>query len=70
MIFAMEHGCVIYAVPTLDDRDREVIEGIERYRSQLRHFIGRPRRWQGLLRRNLRARAMRDSNSNEGYDVS
>ena len=70
MIFAFDHGGMIYAVPTLDDRDREVIEGIEQFRSQLRHFIGRPRRWQGLLRRNLRARAMRGSNSIEGYDVS
>ncbi|RYF28717.1 MAG: Fic family protein, partial [Comamonadaceae bacterium] len=43
---------------------------IEEYRERLRHFLARPRRWRGQLRRNLRARAMRGSNSIEGYDVS
>jgi len=61
---------VIYEPPTLDSLDLSVVEGIEEYRKRLRYFIGVPRRWQGQLRRNLRARAMRGSNSIEGYDVS
>lgn len=61
---------MLYSFPALDDVDARVIEGIERYRQQLRYFMGMPRRWKGQLRRNLRARAMRGSNSIEGYDVS
>lgn len=61
---------MIYEPPTLGSLDLSVVEGIEEYRKRLRYFIGVPRRWQGQLRRNLRARAMRGSNSIEGYDVS
>jgi len=50
--------------------DCRVIEGIEEYRREMRYFLGVTRRWRGQLRRNLRARAMRGSNSIEGYDVS
>lgn len=64
------HGCMLYATPALNEQDHCVIKSIEKHREQLRYYIHEPRRWNGQLRRNLRARAMRGSNSIEGYDVS
>lgn len=61
---------MLYEFPELTPDDAAVIAEIEAYRERLRHFLARPRRWRGQLRRNLRARAMRGSNSIEGYDVS
>lgn len=61
---------MLYSFPELTELDAQVIQGIEEHRQRLRYFLGRPRRWRGQLRRNLRARAMRGSNSIEGYDVS
>lgn len=61
---------MLYKFPELTEDDVAVIAEIEEYRERLRHFLARPRRWRGQLRRNLRARAMRGSNSIEGYDVS
>jgi Fic family protein len=43
---------------------------IEELRSQLRFRVAQPRRWVGLVRRVLGARAIQGSNSIEGYDVS
>ena len=60
----------LYRTPDLDARDLAVLGAIEQHRVRLRHFLSAPRRWKGQLRRNLRARAMRGSNSIEGYDVS
>ena len=61
---------MLYQFPELHPVDLRVIAGIEDYRERLRYFLRTPRRWRGQLRRNLRARAMRGSNSIEGYDVS
>lgn len=61
---------MLYKTPQLDERDYAVIAAIEEYRKRLRYFLSEPRRWKGQFRRNLRARAMRGSNSIEGYDVS
>jgi Fic family protein len=61
---------VLFTAPALSDHDLAVIAAIEEYRKQLRYFLREPRRWTGQLRRNLRARAMRGSNSIEGYDVT
>ncbi|MEC3976309.1 Fic family protein [Amycolatopsis sp. H20-H5] len=60
----------LFAEPTLSPDDLRVIEEIDALRRQLRHSLGQPRRWKGQLRRNLKARAVRGSNSIEGYDVS
>lgn len=43
---------------------------IDELRSGLKFHLRDARRWRGQLRRNLRARAIRGSNSIEGYDVS
>lgn len=61
---------MLFATPTITERDVQVIEGIEEHRARLKDFLRVQRRWKGHLRRNLRARAIRGSNSIEGYDVS
>jgi Fic family protein len=61
---------MLFATPQLSDADERVIGEIEDFRTTLRQFLHQPRRWQGSLRRNLFARAVRGSNSIEGYDVS
>lgn len=47
-----------------------VIQQVEQVRHKLRHNLGRPRRWWGLLRRNTFARGIQGSNSIEGYNVT
>ena len=61
---------MLFHTPQLSQRDERVLAAIEEHRATLRNFLSTPRRWQGQLRRNLRARAVRGSNSIEGYDVS
>ncbi|MEP7011104.1 MAG: Fic family protein [Acidobacteriota bacterium] len=61
----------IFHPPTLDDQEIEVLGQIDELRRLLGHTVsGVPRRWQGLLRRTTFARAVRGSNSIEGYNVS
>jgi Fic family protein len=61
---------MLYQTPSPTERDQLVIAQIEAFRVRLRHSLAEPRRWKGALRRNLKARAIRGSNSIEGYDVS
>ncbi|MCO1580912.1 Fic family protein [Crossiella sp. SN42] len=61
---------MLFRAPALDADDHRVIEEIDDYRRRLRYFLSEPRRWKGQLRRNLKARAIRGSNSIEGYEVS
>jgi Fic family protein len=61
---------MLFATPDLTDSDRAVLTEIEQFRRMLRYHLAEPRRWTGSLRRNLKARAIRGSNSIEGYDVS
>jgi Fic family protein len=62
---------MIFEQPTLDAAELAVIERIDDLKAQLRHAVSdTPRRWQGLLRRSALARAIRGSNSIEGYDVT
>ncbi|MEV6767415.1 Fic family protein [Nocardia sp. NPDC051030] len=60
---------MLYATPELDDIDQAVLAGIYRRRDALSSAMRVPKRWPGLLRRNLMARAIRGSNSIEGYVV-
>jgi len=58
---------MIFAYPTLDSADREVLEMIRQLRKELRHQVNvNPLRWTGFLRRNTFARALQGSNSIEG----
>lgn len=61
---------MLFQPPELDDRERAVLAELDEYRNRLRHVLHEPRRWKGVLRRNLKARAIQGSNSIEGYDVS
>ncbi|MFB9408417.1 Fic family protein [Dactylosporangium matsuzakiense] len=61
---------MLFAAPTLDAKDLDVVASINDLRRALRIHLYEPRRWKGQLRRNLKARAIRGSNSIEGYDVS
>jgi len=61
---------VIYRVEKLQQAEKEVIARIEDTRKTLKHNLATPRRWTGLLRRNTLARAVRGSNSIEGYNVT
>ncbi|RSM60254.1 Fic family protein [Actinoplanes sp. ATCC 53533] len=61
---------MLFRAPSLDPDDLRVIEEINQLRRELRIYLHEPRRWKGQMRRNLKARAVRGSNSIEGYDVS
>jgi Fic family protein len=61
---------MIFATPKLNDETKEVLERIAVMRRQLKFATSTPRRWSGLLRRNTLARAIRGSNSIEGYKAT
>ncbi|RJO77944.1 Fic family protein [Nocardia panacis] len=60
---------MLHRTPELDETDRKVLAGIYSRRDALASAMRVPKRWPGLLRRNLMARAIRGSNSIEGYVV-
>lgn len=60
----------MFREPPLDAADEQIIAELDELRRELRHSLSNTKRWKGQLRRNLRARAIRGSNSIEGYDVS
>ena len=60
---------VIYSAPPLTSEDDSVLGEIHQMRRELRHVLRTPRRWEGVLRRSALARAIRGSNSIEGYVV-
>lgn len=62
---------MIFRPPTLTAEDTLVLNMIEKQKTQLRYLSdSHPRRWTGLLSRNVFARAIQGSNSIEGYNVS
>jgi Fic family protein len=62
---------MIYTAPPLQDADHAVLSLIESQRERLKfHTQGNPRRWLGSLRRSTFARAIRGSNSIEGYHAT
>lgn len=60
---------MLFQIPELDPMELEVIGHIERLKKELAYTVS-PRRWEGLLRRNTFARALRGSNSIEGFHVT
>ncbi len=61
----------IYEIPELGDAEDAALERIEELRRQLRFYVTEERRrWVGVVRRVLGARAIRGSNSIEGFNVS
>lgn len=61
---------MLYPTPEMDDVDTTVLAGIYQRRDTLASAMRVPKRWPGLLRRNLMARAIQGSNSIEGYVVN
>jgi Fic family protein len=61
---------MLFKAEKLTQIERDVIGRIEEARKTLRYNLAKPRRWNGLLRRNTLARAVRGSNSIEGYNVT
>jgi Fic family protein len=60
---------LIYESPPLTTEDTQVLGAIHDMRRDLAAVLRKPRRWVGGLRRNMLARAIRGSNSIEGYLV-
>ncbi|MCB1056108.1 MAG: Fic family protein [Acidobacteria bacterium] len=60
---------MLFQTAPLDSAEIEVLGMITRLRRELDYSLP-PRRWSGLLRRNTFARAIRGSNSIEGYNVT
>jgi Fic family protein len=61
---------MLFKVPELTEQDLRVIERIEDAKARLRTFLHEPRRWTSVFRRSTLGRAIRGSNSIEGYVVS
>jgi fido (protein-threonine AMPylation protein) len=60
---------MIFSTPQPDQEDRSVLSEIHGLGQHLAFQLRTPRRWQGGLRRTMLARAIRGSNSIEGYRV-
>jgi len=60
---------MLYAFPDLDLEDTAVLAEISAMRTELAEHLRVPRQWTGRLRRTALARAIRGSNSIEGYRV-
>lgn len=60
----------LFQTPDIDDTDQKVLAEIDQMRSSLASRLRAPARWEGGLRRSIQAKAVKGSNSIEGYDVS
>ena len=60
----------LFGTPEVDLEDAQVIEDVRAMRVALADVLRVPRRWSGGLRRTTQARAIRGSNTIEGYTVS
>jgi Fic family protein len=61
---------MLFQPPKLDDLELGVVARIEELQQTLRYAVQSPKRWPGLLRRALFARAIMASNSIEGFNVT
>src|ERR1017187_10479504 len=61
---------MIFKSPDLRKEELEVITAIAKMHKALKYSLSTPSRWEGVLRRNAFARAIRGSNSIEGYVVT
>src|SRR5271166_1808662 len=61
---------MLFKSEKLTSIEHDVIAKIGEVRKALKYNLATPRRWRGLLRRNTLARAVRGSNSIEGYNVT
>ncbi len=61
---------MLFLTPELGPKSREVLERIDQLRSRVGVYTREPNRWTGVLRRNVFARAIRGSNTIEGYNIT
>jgi Fic family protein len=61
---------MLFSVPVLDVVDDAVLALIDDQHRRLRPLVAAPQRWSGLLRRVAMARAVRGSNTIEGFTVT
>ena len=61
---------MLFKTDKLTQAEKDVIGRVEEARKVLKYNLATPRKWRGLLRRNTLARAVRGSNSIEGYNVT
>ena len=61
---------MLFTTPKLTSTDLEVVARIDVAKADLKSLLHVPRRWTGLLRRSTIGRAIRGSNSIEGYRVA
>ncbi|MEO7682306.1 MAG: Fic family protein, partial [Gemmatimonadaceae bacterium] len=62
---------MLFQCPGLDDAELRAAERVRQLKESLNYVVQvTPRRWQGVLRRSTLARAVRASNSLEGYNVT
>ena len=61
---------MLFSIPDLDERELGVVRQIAQLRETLSYAMTSPKKWFGVLRRNVFAKAIRGSNSIEGYHVT
>jgi len=61
---------MLFTVPELTEAEKDVIAKIDQVRITLKYALSSPARWYGVLRKSTFARAIRGSNSIEGYNVT
>ncbi|MEO7501352.1 MAG: Fic family protein [Gemmatimonadaceae bacterium] len=62
---------MLFKCPDLDDSELRAAERVRQLKESLNYVVQvTPKRWQGVLRRSTLARAVRASNSIEGYNVT
>jgi Fic family protein len=61
---------MLYTAPELTPQDLRVVAEIDAFRTEFRHRLAEPRRWEGQLRRSLTAAAVRGSTHIEGYTIT
>lgn len=61
---------MLFKMPELGEKELKVVALIDEVKSKLSYALRQPTRWLGLLRRSTFAKALRGSNSIEGYNVS
>lgn len=61
---------MLFKTPKLETKELEVIVLIDELKKKLSYALRQPVRWFGILRRSTFAKALRGSNSIEGYNVS
>lgn len=61
---------MLFRAPRMGAAELAVLEQVRSLRGLLRNAVSEPRRWRGKLRRQTFARAVRGSNTIEGYNVT